>query len=665
MASKENYSVLYGSVSGLYNLTTSVLVSGSKINWTASVQYLSGNPADRIRVRVYDSGDSSAPTYLSWVGVGETTGATGTFSGTWNAEKTSGTVTFYCDFYKKDDYNYENQATVILSDNYVGATIYEAPTCAISLQSEIIYAGAKVSLRCYKTGGSITRGVVKRYYRTSESSPWTSTQIASGITSTTTISDTIPSNYSGGQVYWRYEISDGTSDDSAETARKTVISNTPPSAPTTLTIPSSISAETSFAISWTSSTDAEGNLAGYILERSIDGGLQWTQVYKGPALTITDLLVQGTTIVRYRVKAYDTYGAESSATLAPSSGDVSVSNNHAPSTPASPITISPAVLAVGAQVVISWGASSDQDGDSFNYVLERSVDNLTSYTAIYTGTSRNYADTVGSWTSVTYRVKAVDSHGASSGYLTAGTKNVTSNAIPTLVLKYSGTEIASESSIGTFSSVISDLTFRVNDADSSDSLTVKEIIDGVVKREIAIASANKNTDIAFSFQTTAEASSSYWNRILDGLHTITVSVSDGSAEVSKSCNFLKSTDACTITLTTAITSAKNIETAAVSICGNIPVGAISSVEVTADDGSHWESCVLASGGSGVTESGLGNRKKKATGALAEELLGGHYLFVHTMTNTGKKFNFRIQVQKVGGVGGYISSVQGTFTESAS
>lgn len=660
MATKNNYSVLYGSASGRYNLNTSVSVSGSIINWSASVRYVDGVGADKLRVRVYDSDDSSVTYNTPWISVDETSGANGSFSGSWTATKTFGTVSFFIDFYRTDEYNFENRETVVMTDNYAGATIYEPPSCSISIQTGASFSpGGQVSLRL-RSSGSVVTGVLRRFYKAPSDPFFGSQNVRSGlISSTASVSDTIPSSYVGGQVYWDYTVSDGTTTVSAQTAVQTIVTNSAPTAPEILTVPNSIAAGQIFAISWTASTDPDGNLAGYILERSIDGGNTWASVYQGAALTTNDVINAGTTRVRYRVYAYDTYGVFSGYTLAPSSGDITVSNNHAPTTPASPITITPSSLTVGTQAVISWGESTDEDGDSFNYVLERSVNNLTSYTPVYTGTSRTYTDEVGSWTSVSYRVKAVDVHNAASGYRTAETKTIASNAVPTLSVKYSGNEVTPGADVGTFSDVFN-LVYQVNDINTSDTLVVKEIVDGTVRK--TVSGAVRGQDYTFAF--TNGSNVSYWKTILNGSHSVTISVTDGKVTVSKTVTFLKSVGACTITLASAITASANIEKVAVSICGSIPAGGLTAVQVTADNGTHWEDCVLASGGTGVTEYGLGGRKKKKTGALAEELLGGHYLFIHTMTNTGTKFNFRVQAEKVGDVGGFISSVQGTFIEAA-
>lgn len=70
-------------------------------------------------------------------------------------------------------------------------------------------------------------------------------------------------------------------------------------------------------VSWTAASDSDGNLSGYILERAINGGSSYTQVFKGNALSFTDSITKGWTSIRYRVKAYDSYEAESGYTTSP------------------------------------------------------------------------------------------------------------------------------------------------------------------------------------------------------------------------------------------------------------------------------------------------------------------------------------------------------------
>lgn len=96
--------------------------------------------------------------------------------------------------------------------------------------------------------------------------------------------------------------------------------------PSSLTVPSSVRGGENLTVSWPASSDPDGNLDGYIVERSYNGG-GWTQVYKGINRTYTDAITKGWTSVAYRVKAYDSAGAESAYTT---SATRTVINNTAP-----------------------------------------------------------------------------------------------------------------------------------------------------------------------------------------------------------------------------------------------------------------------------------------------------------------------------------------------
>lgn len=117
-------------------------------------------------------------------------------------------------------------------------------------------------------------------------------------------------------------ISDSTDSDGCYT----VIYNQAPTAPTSISVPSEVIGGENLTISWGASTDADGNLSGYKLERKIDSGT-WTQVYAGSSRTYVDTIEYGKTSVQYRVKAYDTAGAESAYTT---SAVRTVTNNRAP-----------------------------------------------------------------------------------------------------------------------------------------------------------------------------------------------------------------------------------------------------------------------------------------------------------------------------------------------
>ena len=106
----------------------------------------------------------------------------------------------------------------------------------------------------------------------------------------------------------------------------TVIYNQAPTAPSSITVPSEVLGGENLSISWAASTDPDGNLSGYVLERKVGSGT-WAQVYKGSARTYTDTITYGWTSVQYRVKAYDAAGAESAYTT---SVTRTVTNNRPP-----------------------------------------------------------------------------------------------------------------------------------------------------------------------------------------------------------------------------------------------------------------------------------------------------------------------------------------------
>ena len=90
----------------------------------------------------------------------------------------------------------------------------------------------------------------------------------------------------------------------------TIIWNRAPSVPDSIDVPSDVRGGEKLTVTWGTSTDPDNNLSGYILERQYNGG-GWAQVYKGINRTYTDQITKGWENVAYRVKAYDSAGAES------------------------------------------------------------------------------------------------------------------------------------------------------------------------------------------------------------------------------------------------------------------------------------------------------------------------------------------------------------------
>lgn len=142
--------------------------------------------------------------------------------------------------------------------------------------------------------------------RTSSSGSWS--QIFSGTNRST--SYTVPTTAT--EMTFRVKSVDSYGMESGYTSSisYTVTANTAPTTPSSITVPNTIATGTNFTVSWTASTDAEGNLAGYQLQRKIGSG-SWGVIYAGSNRAYVDNLASGVTSVRYRVRAYDTYNAYS------------------------------------------------------------------------------------------------------------------------------------------------------------------------------------------------------------------------------------------------------------------------------------------------------------------------------------------------------------------
>ena len=141
------------------------------------------------------------------------------------------------------------------------------------------------------------------------------TTIASGISGTShTINAGIPKN-AAKKVQYRVVASDPyiQSTEGTTSVLLTVISNSPPTTPGSITVAAPpLEKGGPVNVSWAASTDPDGNLTGYKLERSTNGGTSWTAVVTTNASTRTWSGTLGSwATVMYRVKAYDTFDEES------------------------------------------------------------------------------------------------------------------------------------------------------------------------------------------------------------------------------------------------------------------------------------------------------------------------------------------------------------------
>ena len=399
-----------------------------------------------------------------------------------------------------------------------------------------------------------------------------------------------------------------------------ITTNTAPTTPPSITIPSSISGGSTITVSWGASTDAEGNLEGYIVEKSIDGGSEWSQIYQGSALSTTNSVAFGTPTVMYRVKAYDSEGLESGYKT---SNQVTVINNTAPSAPPS-ITVPLSVIG-GENLTVTWAASSDSDGNLSGYILQRKV-GAGEWSQVFKGNALTYQDTITKgWTSVQYRVAAYDSYDAQSAWTTSETRTVDNNTAPVITC-----DTPSGSDLGTKSSGFS-ISYQVDDADGDD-VTVTEKMDSTTKRsyEATLEATNQ-------FQVTG----TYFQQLLNGQHTMKMVAQDAGGKSSEySLTFTKSVTACSITMTEPMEADAQITIMAMSVTGDIPADANFQVLVTnnaKDTEPTWED------------------------ATSEVKNGANYLFENQTATNGFAFNFKVIASRgSSGIGGYISSIQGGF-----
>lgn len=399
-----------------------------------------------------------------------------------------------------------------------------------------------------------------------------------------------------------------------------ITTNTAPTTPPSITIPSSISGGSTITVSWGASTDAEGNLEGYIVEKSIDGGSGWSQIYQGSALSTTNTVAFGTQTVMYRVKAYDSEGLESGYKT---SNQVTVINNTAPSAPPS-ITVPLSVIG-GENLTVTWAASSDSDGNLSGYILQRKV-GAGEWAQVFKGNALTYQDTITKgWTSVQYRVAAYDSYDAQSAWTTSETRTVDNNTAPVITC-----DTPSGSDLGTKSSGFS-ISYQVDDADGDD-VTVTEKMDSTTKRsyEATLEATNQ-------FQVTG----TYFQQLLNGKHTMKMKAQDtGGKSAEHILTFTKSVTSCSITMEQPMEADAQITIMVMSVAGDIPADAEYQVLVTnnaKDAEPVWED---------------------ATSAIKS---GANYLFTNETATNGFAFNFKLTASRgSSGIGGYISSIQGGF-----
>ena len=169
-----------------------------------------------------------------------------------------------------------------------------------------------------------------------------------------------------------------------------------PPAPATITYPAN-SSTGHYTVSWASSTGA----TSYQMQRSNNAGSTWTQVYSDANLSYSEIVANGSYL--YRVRATNTAGSSSWRT-GTTNCVVSVIF------PPAPATITYPTSSRTGQYTISWAPSPG----ATLYQLQRS--NGRAWTQIYLilGPNTSYSENITTNGGYSYRVRAINTVGASS-----------------------------------------------------------------------------------------------------------------------------------------------------------------------------------------------------------------------------------------------------------
>ena len=290
--------------------------------------------------------------------------------------------------------------------------------------------------------------------------------------------------------------------------------------------------------------------------------------------------------------------------------------------PPVPTTLNVPTVYSGKSTAISWSNVVDPDGHAVTYQLESSV-NGGAYTVLYSGVNLSFTTVIPVGTAtVQFRVKAMDSLGASSGYIESTSRTVINNSAPVITAIK---DIPGEESVE-FTHI-----YRVED--DNYPITVTEAIDGVNIRSYTATSAADHT---FRVQ------GNTWLALANGNHTMSITATDGIDTSVKTYPFVKSVDSFTIQTRTPMAASTRPTRIKVSVAKNIPIEATFKVEVCNN----------------------GYASEPTWEDATKDVVGG---FNHQFTNTDLKDSsqwgvlIRVSVSRNNGSGAcYVTSIGGNF-----
>lgn len=200
----------------------------------------------------------------------------------------------------------------------------------------------------------------------------------------------------------------------------TVIYNSAPSAPPSITAPATCYSGQNINISCAAATDPDGDALTYCFERSYNSGA-WTQVQASASRTFTEAVSTAWNTLKYRVRAKDSYGNYSAYTT---SGDIAVIHNQPPV-----ISGSNADLGIKRADFTYQYSVTDPDGDAVNVVEKIDGKTIATKNAITLGATQTLSVSGNTFTALTnakhtITITATDSAGNSAVRTLTFTKSI-------------------------------------------------------------------------------------------------------------------------------------------------------------------------------------------------------------------------------------------------
>ena len=200
----------------------------------------------------------------------------------------------------------------------------------------------------------------------------------------------------------------------------TVIYNSAPSAPPSITAPATCYSGQNINISCAAATDPDGDALTYCFERSYNSGA-WTQVQASASRTFTEAVMKAWNTLKYRVRAKDSYGNYSAYTT---SGDIAVIHNQPPV-----ISGSNADLGTKRGDFTYQYSVTDPDGDTVNVVEKIDGKTIATKNAITLGATQTLSVSGNTFTALTnaqhtITITATDSAGNSAVRTLTFTKSI-------------------------------------------------------------------------------------------------------------------------------------------------------------------------------------------------------------------------------------------------